>query len=70
MNIFEKYLIKIKSLIIKNNKELGLINFNDFKGVVVENPPVEFNHDLSCNVALILGKLKFQNPFNLVQYML
>ncbi len=57
MNIFEEYLNKINTLIDKNQKVLKLNNLNNFKGIVVESPPTEFNFDLSCNVSLVLGKV-------------
>ena len=62
MNIFEKFLINFKSQILENKNKLSLNNLNEFKGVVVENPPVEFNFDLSCNISLILAKLNNKNP--------
>ena len=62
MNIFEKFLVNFKSQILENKDKLNLNNLNKFKGVVVENPPVEFNFDLSCNISLILAKLNNQNP--------
>jgi len=62
MNIFEDYLNKITVLIIKNQKFLELGNLNNFKGVIVETPPSEFNFDLSCNVSLVLGKINKINP--------
>ena len=62
MNIFEEYINKITTLIIKNQKILKLDNLNNFKGIVVESPPVEFNFDLSCNASLVLGKINKINP--------
>ena len=62
MNIFEEYINKITALILKNQKLLKLDNLNNFKGIVVENPPAEFNFDLSCNVGLVLGKINKINP--------
>ena len=62
MNIFEEYLNKIISLILKKQKLLNLKNLNNFKGVTVETPPSNFNFDLSCNVCLVLGKLNSINP--------
>ena len=62
MNIFEEYINKITALILKNQKLLKLDNLNNFKGVVVESPPAEFNFDLSCNAALVLGKINKINP--------
>ena len=62
MNIFEEYINKITALILKNQKLLNLDNLNNFKGIVVESPPVEFNFDLSCNAGLVLGKINKINP--------
>ena len=67
MNLFDKFLHEIKLLLNNNFKTLNLNNFNDFKGVVVENPPAEFNQDLSSNVALILAKLNGQKPKELAE---
>ena len=65
MNIFEEYLNKINTLIHKNQKLLKLDNLNNFKGIVVESPPTEFNFDLSSNVCLVLGKVNKTNPKDL-----
>ena len=65
MNIFEEYIKKITDLILKNKKILNLENLNNFKGVVVESPPAEFNFDLSCNAGLLLGKINKINPIEL-----
>ncbi len=56
MNIFEKYIKTLTALISKNQKFLKLHDLNNFKGIVVESPPEEFNFDLSCNAALVLAK--------------
>jgi len=45
MNIFEIFSAKIQNLILANIKELNLNNLNEFKGIVVETPPEEFNFD-------------------------
>ena len=65
MNIFEEYLNKIITLILKNQKFLKLENLNEFNGVTVESPPPEFNFDLSCNICLVLGKINKKDPKNL-----
>jgi len=67
MNIFENYLIKFKTLILKEQKKLNLNKLNDFKGVVVESPPEEFNFDLSTNLCLVLGKLNKLDPKKLAE---
>ena len=65
MNIFEDYTKKINSVIQKNQKILELKNLNEFKGIVVESPPSEFNYDLSTNAALVLGKINKIKPLEL-----
>ena len=42
-------------------------NLNYFKGITVESPPSEFNFDLSCNIALVLGQINKINPKNLAE---
>ncbi len=65
MNIFEENIKKITALIQKNQKFLNLDNLNNFKGIVVESPPPEFNFDLSCNAGLLLAKINKLNPIEL-----
>ena len=62
MNIFEEYLKKINTLVDKNKEILKLDNLNNFKGIVVEIPPEDFNFDLSCNASLVLAKINKINP--------
>ena len=65
MNIFEKYLNILNNLILKNQKYLNLKNLNEFKGVIVEIPPSDFDYHLSCNICLVLGKINKMDPKNL-----
>ena len=69
MNIFEEYLKKINTLVDKNKEILKLDNLNNFKGIVVETPPEEFNFDLSCNASLVLAKINKINPKELANKM-
>ena len=62
MNIFESYLIKISNLIKKNQKELNLIETNNFRGVTLEIPPTKIKFDLSTNICMVLAKLNKINP--------
>ncbi len=62
MNIFESYLIKISKLIKKNQKELNLIETNNFRGVTLEIPPTKIKFDLSTNICMVLAKLNKINP--------
>ena len=65
MNIFEEYLNKINTLILKNQKFLALSNLKNFKGISIETPPPNFNFDLSYNASLVLGKINKINPVEL-----
>tara|TARA_B110000211_G_C14069497_1_gene549290 strand:- start:46 stop:1770 length:1725 start_codon:yes stop_codon:yes gene_type:complete len=67
MNIFDDYLKKIKKLITENTKSLNIKSDIDMDGVVIEIPPLEFNFDLSTNVALVLAKQTKQPPVSLAE---
>ncbi len=62
MNIFEYHLNEIKEVILSKKSILNLNVTNDFKGVSLEVPPEQFNFDLSCNIAMVLGKKNKINP--------
>ena len=65
MNIFETYLKKIQKLITLNCKVLNIEPDINMDGIVVETPPLEFNFDLSTNIALVLAKKTKQSPVKL-----
>ena len=67
MNIFEIYLKKIQNLIIENCKSLNIESDINIDGAVVETPPLEFNFDLSTNIALVLAKKTKQSPVRLAE---
>ncbi len=67
MNIFENHFKEIENLVQKNKSHLSLKNLDNFKNVSVEIPPAQFNFDLSCNIAMVLGKLNKLNPKDLAQ---
>ncbi len=56
MNIFEYHLKEIKDLILIKKDNLKLKHIDSFKGINLEIPPEQFNFDLSCNIAMVLGK--------------
>ncbi len=62
MNIFENHLSEIKKIIISEKESLKLEELGNFKGVNLEIPPEQFNFDLSCNIAMVLGKKNKINP--------
>ncbi len=67
MNIFEIHLKEIKDLIIKNQSELNLNQISGLKNISLEIPPAQFNYDLSCNIAMVLGKSNKLIPRDLAQ---
>ena len=62
MNIFDYHLKEIHNLILANKKKLKLENIDNLKNINLEIPPQQFNFDLSCNIAMVLGKSNKLNP--------
>ena len=67
MNIFENHIKEIENLVQKNKSHLRLKNLNNLKNVSLEIPPSQFNFDLSCNIAMVLGKSDKLNSKDLAQ---
>ena len=62
MNIFEHHLAEIKTVILTEKEILKLDHVDNLNGVNLEVPPEKFNFDLSCNIAMVLGKKNKINP--------
>tara|TARA_Y100001970_G_C14219793_1_gene851948 strand:- start:853 stop:2571 length:1719 start_codon:yes stop_codon:yes gene_type:complete len=62
MNIFNFFSNKIKKSIIENKKVLDIEKIDNSLSIQIESPPIEFNSDLSTNIAMVLGKLNKKNP--------
>ena len=62
MNIFKHHLSEIKKLIFSEKDSLNLKNIDNLKGINLEIPPEQFEYDLSCNIAMVLGKKNNINP--------
>jgi len=67
MNIFDNHLKEIQNLILMNKKKLKLENIDNLRNVNLEIPPEQFNFDLSCNIAMVLGKSNNLNPKDLAK---
>ena len=67
MNIFDHHLKEIQNLILINKEKLKLKNIENLKNVNLEIPPEQFNFDLSCNIAMVLGKSNKLNPKDLAK---
>ena len=65
MNIFDNHLSEIQNLVLKNKAIFELKNTDNLKSVNLEIPPDKFNFDLSCNIAMVLGKKNKINPTKL-----
>ncbi len=62
MNIFEYHLSEIRKIILSEKDSLNLEVIENLQGVNLEIPPEQFNFDLSCNIAMVLGKKNKINP--------
>ena len=62
MNIFEHHLAEIKQLILSEKEILKLDQIDNLEGVSLEIPPEQFNFDISCNIAMVLGQKNNINP--------
>ena len=62
MNIFENHLSEIRKIILSEKDSLKLEIIENLQGVNLEIPPEQFNFDLSCNIAMVLGKKNKINP--------
>jgi len=65
MNIFDKYLDKIKKILFYLSKNDNLILPDNLDGITAEIPPLKFNSDISTNVAMVLSKLNKKSPIDL-----
>ena len=67
MNIFEYHLKEIQHLILTKKDILKLEKIENLDNINLEVPPEEFNFDLSCNIAMVLGKTNKLNPKKLAE---
>ena len=65
MNIFDHYLDKIIILIKKLNKEGSLELPESLNGINVDIPPLNFDCDISTNVAMVLSKANKKSPIDI-----
>ena len=67
MNIFEYHSREIQDLILANKDILKLEKTENLANINLEVPPEQFNFDLSCNIAMVLGKSNKLNPKELAE---
>ena len=67
MNIFEYHLKEIQNLILAKNDILKLEKIENLDKINLEVPPEQFNFDLSCNIAMVLGKSNKLAPKKLAE---
>ena len=62
MNIFDHHLSEIRKIVLSEKDTFKLEDVENLKGVILEVPPDQFKFDLSCNIAMVLGKRNKTNP--------
>ena len=62
MNLFKYYLKEIQKEVLKNKNVIKGLTKENFKNIILEKPPENFNFDFSSNIALVLGKKNNTNP--------
>ncbi len=62
MNLFDIYTKEIKKKIIKNRNIFNIKIESELDSIIVENPPEQFDFDLSTNAAMVIGKITNENP--------
>ena len=67
MNIFEYHLKEIQNLLLVKNDILKLEKIENLENINLEVPPDKFNFDLSCNIAMVLGKSNKLAPKKLAE---
>ena len=67
MNIFEYHLKEIQNLILAKKDFLKLEKIENLEKINLEVPPEQFNFDLSCNIAMVLGKSNKLNSKKLAE---
>ncbi len=67
MNIFERHLKEIQNLILIKKDILKLDKIENLNNINLEVPPEEFNFDLSCNIAMVIGKSNQLSPKKLAE---
>ena len=69
MNIFDQYLDKIKKILLDLSKSENLILPVSLDGITAEIPPLEFDSDISTNIAMVLSKINKKSPIELANYL-
>ena len=65
MNIFENYLDKLIQTIKLEAKENNLILPDNLSSINVDVPPINFDYDISTNIAMVLSKPNKKSPLKL-----
>ena len=70
MNIFDLYLDKITTLIKRLNKDGSLELPKSLNGINVDVPPLNFDCDISTNVAMVLSKANKKSPIDIANILI
>ena len=67
MNIFEDYLKKIIKIVKLAKDNNQLVEPKNLKSINVDIPPLQFDYDISTNVAMVLSKENQKSPLEIAE---
>ena len=70
MNIFDLYLEKIKKIVNLAKKAKEIETPENLNGINVDIPPIQFDCDISTNVAMVLAKPNKKSPSIIANYLI
>ncbi|MSP10601.1 MAG: arginine--tRNA ligase [Pelagibacteraceae bacterium] len=67
MNIFDDCIDKIKKILIELSEKKIIVLPETFNSINAEIPPLQFDYDISTNVAMVLSKINKKSPLDLAE---
>lgn len=67
MNIFDEYIDKINKILLELSKKKIIVLPDVLKSINAEIPPLQFDYDISTNVAMVLSKINKKSPLDLAE---
>jgi len=67
MNIFDEYIDKINKILLELSKKKIIALPDVLKSINAEIPPLQFDYDISTNVAMVLSKINKKSPLDLAE---
>ncbi len=67
MNIFDEYIDKINKILLELSEKKIIVLPDLLKSINAEIPPLQFDYDISTNVAMVLSKINKKSPLDLAE---